>query len=222
MDWGLVTLGEVVASLQEVQWNHLPPGPGDCFRSFSLPTSLRGLSPRLKCNLYYYRSTYALILCCALLIWLRRSPPGLAAALLGFLGSLCLNNTFCSTLNGKIVKLIRMASPQLARRMAGGSNNNSLGAPQRRGPSSLRIGGVPRGILVGALGGSAAVILRRSHQWLPCLSGMLLGLILILVHASFRTPNLKTRLASARDEFRAVWRGYQADPSAYGQHDYML
>jgi len=30
----------------------------------------------------------------------------------------------------------------------------------------------------------------------------------ILVHASMRTPNLKARLASAREEFRAVWRGY--------------
>ena len=30
----------------------------------------------------------------------------------------------------------------------------------------------------------------------------------ILAHASMRTPNLKTRLASAREEFRAVWRGY--------------
>ena len=30
----------------------------------------------------------------------------------------------------------------------------------------------------------------------------------ILIHATMRTPNLKARLASAREEFRAVWRGY--------------
>ena len=28
------------------------------------------------------------------------------------------------------------------------------------------------------------------------------------LHASFRTPNLKARLNSFREEFRAVWRGY--------------
>jgi hypothetical protein len=31
------------------------------------------------------------------------------------------------------------------------------------------------------------------------------GTALPLVHATFRSPNLKTRLASAREEFRAVW-----------------
>ena len=41
----------------------------------------------------------------------------------------------------------------------------------------------------------------------------------MLVHAALRAPNLKARLATqarAREEFRAVWRGY----SAGGQHDY--
>ena len=37
-------------------------------------------------------------------------------------------------------------------------------------------------------------------------------------HAVFRAPNLKARMASARQEFRAVWRGYQTD---FG-HDYTL
>ena len=29
-----------------------------------------------------------------------------------------------------------------------------------------------------------------------------------LAHASLRSPNLKARLSSCREEFRAVWRGY--------------
>ena len=29
-----------------------------------------------------------------------------------------------------------------------------------------------------------------------------------LLHATFRSPNLKARLNSAHEEFRAVWRGY--------------
>lgn len=40
----------------------------------------------------------------------------------------------------------------------------------------------------------------------------------VLLHAVFRAPNLKARMASARQEFRAVWRGYQTDFS----HDYTL
>jgi hypothetical protein len=31
------------------------------------------------------------------------------------------------------------------------------------------------------------------------------GLLLLMCHASLRSPNLKARLASAREEFRAVW-----------------
>jgi len=33
----------------------------------------------------------------------------------------------------------------------------------------------------------------------------LAGVSIVVVHASFRVPNLKTRLASAREDFRAVW-----------------
>lgn len=35
-----------------------------------------------------------------------------------------------------------------------------------------------------------------------------LALGLILLHATFRSPNLKARLSSVNEEFRAVWRGY--------------
>ena len=34
---------------------------------------------------------------------------------------------------------------------------------------------------------------------------LLAGNTLVLVHAVLKTPNLKTRLTSAREEFRAVW-----------------
>ncbi len=40
----------------------------------------------------------------------------------------------------------------------------------------------------------------------------------LAAHAVFRAPNLKARMASARQEFRAVWRGYQSDLA----HDYTL
>ena len=34
----------------------------------------------------------------------------------------------------------------------------------------------------------------------------------ICLHATFRSPNLKARLNSYREEFRAVWRGYSDVP----------
>ena len=35
-----------------------------------------------------------------------------------------------------------------------------------------------------------------------------LSLTATILHASFRTPNLKARLNTFREEFRAVWRNY--------------
>jgi hypothetical protein len=35
-----------------------------------------------------------------------------------------------------------------------------------------------------------------------------LACLLVLLHATFRSPNLKARLSSVNEEFRAVWRGY--------------
>ena len=35
-----------------------------------------------------------------------------------------------------------------------------------------------------------------------------LACTLVLLHATFRSPNLKARLSSVNEEFRAVWRGY--------------
>ncbi|GER47678.1 prenylated RAB acceptor 1.A1 [Striga asiatica] len=35
-----------------------------------------------------------------------------------------------------------------------------------------------------------------------------IGLLATLIHASFRTPNLKARLNTFREEFRAVWHNY--------------
>jgi hypothetical protein len=40
---------------------------------------------------------------------------------------------------------------------------------------------------------------------LLCVGSACAGTCLPLCHASLRSPNLKARLASAREEFRAVW-----------------
>ena len=38
-------------------------------------------------------------------------------------------------------------------------------------------------------------------------STLALSCALVLLHATFRSPNLKARLSSVNEEFRAVWRG---------------
>ena len=62
--------------------------------------------------------------------------------------------------------------------------------------------------------GSVRQSLLLSTKKLTCCTGD--GAVLL--HAVFRAPNLKARMASARHEFRAAWRGYQTDLS----HDYTL
>lgn len=55
---------------------------------------------------------------------------------------------------------------------------------------------------------SPATLNPPSHRTLPetlCINPDALGLGLPLLHASLRSPNLKSRLSSAREEFRAVW-----------------
>ncbi|KAK9825812.1 hypothetical protein WJX74_009635 [Apatococcus lobatus] len=224
MDWSLVTPGELLASLQEVQWNEWPHNPAECFRSLILPrASWSDLSPRLKCNLYHFRTNYGLSLLLAQLIALRQSPTALTAVLMWSFGTLCLNNTFCNVLNVKTFKALRLISPRVARRLQmGGSSSIGLGAPQSRGRKQSRIGGMPRVLTVLVIWGAGGLLLFRSQRLISWTLGTLTGLSLILMHASMRSPNLKARLANARDEFRAVWRGYQADSRAYGQHDYLL
>ncbi len=82
----------------QVPWSQRPHGPLECMRGFSWPHGLSHLSPRWKCNLYYFRTNYSLVIILALIAALRQSLAGLVAVLLATLGSLSLNNTFCATI----------------------------------------------------------------------------------------------------------------------------
>ena len=86
-----------VCTLQ-VEWSQPPQLPREFFGKFSLPGSQRKLETRLKCNTYYYRANYLLILVAALLVAFLRNPWALLAILAASLGSLCLNNTFAVSL----------------------------------------------------------------------------------------------------------------------------
>ena len=125
MDWSNVTLEELVTSLKEVcappasqtqcyftaepacqtgqngaqvDWK-TPPRPFSEFLSrFSFPKTQQKLQQRFKCNVYYFRSNYAVIVLVSCIVALVRRPLGLMGIFgLGF-GLLCLNDTFASML----------------------------------------------------------------------------------------------------------------------------
>ncbi|KAK9815287.1 hypothetical protein WJX72_001093 [[Myrmecia] bisecta] len=88
------------------------------------------------------------------------------------------------------------------------------------GTAGRKICGVQRSIVVVGLLLLGGLLVVRARALLTLAWAVLFGDGLILLHAAFRTPNLKTRLASAREEFRAVWRGYQT--SGFERGDYTL
>ena len=100
-------LGPAVASCEHVTLVHIasqvdwktPPRPlSEFFTRFSFPKTQQKLQQRFKCNVYYYRSNYAVIVLVSCIVALVRRPTALLGILgLGF-GLLCLNDTFATML----------------------------------------------------------------------------------------------------------------------------
>ncbi|KAK9800260.1 hypothetical protein WJX73_009395 [Symbiochloris irregularis] len=217
MDWGEVTFEEVLISLREVNWNQPPRPISEFFSSFSSPSTTQKLQTRLKCNAYYYRVNYAIILLAVLTVAFLRNLYALLAISTCALGLLCLNDTFAAALSDRLLRLIRNVYPPLALKIRASSGGHSgLGAPGKAG-RDVRIAGVKRGVVAAVILGSGLLMLYRTRALLYLAWALLLGDGGVLLHAGLRTPNLKARLGSAREEFRAVWRGYTAQ-----SHDYTL
>lgn len=62
-----------------------------------------------------------------------------------------------------------------------------------------------RPLFIVAAAVAAALCVYRGRGVFALLAALIIGIGLPLAHASLRSPNLKARLASAREEFRAVW-----------------
>ena len=82
----------------QVEWSQPPQPVGEFFSNFSNPQTQHKLQARLKCNIYYYRANYAIILLAGLAIALVRNLSATLAIMLCILGILCLNDTFASSL----------------------------------------------------------------------------------------------------------------------------
>eukprot|EP00884_Botryococcus_braunii_P013790 jgi/Botrbrau1/22411/Bobra.0091s0016.1 len=218
MDWGNVTFDELLSSLREVQWNHPPRHLTEFFGKMSIAKGQKHLVARVKSNVYYYRANYIILLAVSLIIAFIRRPATLIAVFLILLGTLCLNDTFAASLSDRVLRLIRKVHPPTAMRIRAASGGHTgLGAPGRASRSP-RIVGVDRKVVVALLMLAGFFLFYRRRGLLTVLVSLLIGASLVGLHAVFRSPNLKNRINSAREEFRAVWRGYQNDYS----HDYTL
>ncbi|XP_020590145.1 PRA1 family protein A1 [Phalaenopsis equestris] len=206
MDWGNVTTEDLIDALREVDWS-TPPRPfTEFFSRFTVPRSSSKWDSRLKCNLYYYRTNYFIMMVFILGIGFIRKPFAIVAAVLTALSIAFLNDSFAVTFNEKVTRTVRRFSPQLAAKM------RPPIAPVIRGrPSSKRaihICGRPRWVFVLIFSAASCILWFTSCNLLTVLWALLIGLLAIILHASFRTPNLKARLNTFREEFRAVWRNY--------------
>ncbi|CAH2050443.1 unnamed protein product [Thlaspi arvense] len=89
---------------------------------------------------------------------------------------------FAGTFSEKVTRTVRQFSPHLAAKMRPPLTPVIRGRPSAK--RAIYICGRPRWVFV------------------------LIFASATLLHASFRTPNLKARLNTFREEFRAVWRNY--------------
>ncbi|MCO5586271.1 hypothetical protein L7F22_040210 [Adiantum nelumboides] len=93
MDWGNVTVEELVEALQEVDWTTPPRPISEFFAKFSVPRSIAKWDSRSKCNFYYYRTNYFILLAVILEIAFLRNPLALLAVVMAAFCIACLNDS---------------------------------------------------------------------------------------------------------------------------------
>ncbi|KAJ6794059.1 PRA1 family protein A1-like [Iris pallida] len=206
MDWGNVTAEDLVDALREVDWSSPPRPVSEFFSRFTVPRSYSKWNSRLKCNLYYYRTNYFIMIMFFLGMGFLRKPLAIVAAVLTSLSIAFLNDSFAVTFNEKVTRTVRQFSPHLAAKMRPPIRPVLRGRPSTR--RVIHICGHPRWVLVMIFSSASCILWLTSYSLLTVLWALLIGLLATLLHASFRTPNLKARLNTFREEFRAVWRNY--------------
>lgn len=207
MDWGNVTAGELVDALREVDWNMRPRPVTEFFAKFTPPKTQGKLTSRLKCNIYYYRANYFVFLVLSFVVAFFRNPYALFATAMACFSFLCTNDSFAQALSEKVTRAVRRTHPPLAAWMRRNASSTAPSRPYARS-KTVHICGFQRAYVVAVLLFLSTFLLYRTKALYTV--GGALGVFLTgtLLHASLRSPNLKARLSSYREEFRAVWRGY--------------
>ncbi|KAJ9545216.1 hypothetical protein OSB04_024923 [Centaurea solstitialis] len=213
MDWGTVTTEDLIEALREVDWSSPPRPLNEFFSRFTVPRSSNKWNSRLKCNLYYYRTNYFIMIVFILVLnfvncrigFLWR-PLAIFAAMLTALTVAFLNDSFAGTFSEKVTRTVRRVSPHLAAKMRPPLTPVIRGRPSSK--RTIYICGRPRWVFVSLFSAASFILWFVSCGLLTLLWALLIGLLGTVLHASFRTPNLKARLNTFREEFRAVWRNY--------------
>ncbi|XP_022842151.1 PRA1 family protein A1-like isoform X1 [Olea europaea var. sylvestris] len=208
MDWTNVTTGDLIEALREVDWSSPPRPIAEFFSRFTIPRSYSKWNSRLKCNLYYYRTNYFIMIVFILVsgVGFIRKPLSIVAAILTALSIAFLNDSFAGTVGEKVTRTVRQFSPHLAAKMRPPLMPVIRGRPSSK--RTVHICGRPRWVFVLLFSAVSFILWFVSCGLLSVLWAFAIGLLVTLIHASFRTPNLKARLNTFREEFRAVWRNY--------------
>ncbi|KAJ7283102.1 hypothetical protein O6H91_13G002600 [Diphasiastrum complanatum] len=205
MDWGNVTAEDLVNALKEVEWSTPPRPLAEFFSKFTVPKTRAKWTSRLKCNLYYYRTNYFILVTLVLVIGFIRNPLALIAVSLAGLSVACLNDSFAVAFSERLVRLARRISPPLAAKLRAPITPGARGRPLK---GTIYICGRDRRFVVSSIFAISALLWFLLSSYVIVFGALAAGIIFSWIHASFRTPNLKARLNSFREEFRAVWRGY--------------
>jgi len=206
MDWGNVTAEDLVEALREVDWSSPPRPISEFFSRFTFPRSYTKWNSRLKCNLYYYRTNYFIMIIFILGLGFLRRPLAIVAAALTAVTIAFLNDSFAGTFNEKVTRTVRQLSPHLAAKMRPPLTPVIRGRPSAK--RAIYICGRPRWVFVFIFSVVSFILWFVSCGLLTLSWALAVGLLATILHASFRTPNLKARLNTFREEFRAVWRNY--------------
>ncbi|TYI65680.1 hypothetical protein E1A91_D09G172800v1 [Gossypium mustelinum] len=206
MDWGNVTAEDLIDALREVDWSSPPRPLSEFFSRFTIPRSYVKWNSRIKCNLYYYRTNYFILIVLILGLGLLRRPLAILAAILTALSIAFLNDSFASTFSEKVTRTVRQFSPHLAAKMRPPFTPVIRGRPSAK--RAIYICGRPRWMFVFIFSSVSFTLWYVSCGLLTVLWALAIALLATVLHASFRTPNLKARLNTFREEFRAVWRNY--------------
>ncbi|KZV53405.1 hypothetical protein F511_10191 [Dorcoceras hygrometricum] len=206
MDWGNVTTEDLIEALREVDWSSPPRPVSEFFSRFTVPRSFAKWDSRVKCNLYYYRTNYFIMIVFILGVGFLRRPLAIVAALMTALSIAFLNDSFAGTFSEKVTRTVRKFSPHLAAKMRPPLTPVIRGRPSAK--RAIHICGQPRWVIVSLSSVVGLILWFVSCGLLTLLLALAIGLLATLIHASFRTPNLKARLNTFREEFRAVWRNY--------------
>ncbi|XP_059595111.1 PRA1 family protein A1 isoform X1 [Vitis vinifera] len=146
MDWGNVTAEDLIDALREVDWSTPPRPLSEFFSRFTLPRSYSKWSSRLKCNFYYYRTNYFIMIVFILGMGFLRRPIAIVAAFLTALSIAFLNDSFAGTFSEKVTRTVRQFSPHLAAKMRPPLTPVIRGRPSAK--RSILICGRPRWVFV--------------------------------------------------------------------------